>query len=233
LALGPGLGFTRGTEPSITKVTYYGPIANTRLGKVLFDTDRVIFALETNVDGRTGKVLTLHELPGFRSQLEIIAREEIAFAKQGEKKETVTPAKDKGPDDAPWWEKAGWFVWVPEKISLRRSNDGGSYVFDSVGLALRIWGGSARKISKSSVEITDYATEHLDLLKGVFPVLDDFEDAAKTVSVIRALKSLGIPLDTAWARKFKQPLVTTEQTFRYVSVFDERKGGLPVFEVAQ
>lgn len=236
LPLGPAIGFTAAPRPSERRVTYYGPIRNTRLGHVLTETDILISTLWNNVDGRTGRPLKLHQLPGFQSKLEIEARDRIRKAeKENQSTETAINKKIKKTrnPDQPWWFSTTWYVWIPETVSLKLNSDGSGYQFDSVAVALRVWRSGQVEPSAAAKQLTRHASENFETLKSVFPVLQEFEDAAQTVAVIRALKAADVPLETDWAATFEQPEIKTVENFRAVTVEVERVRGLPRIEAAQ
>lgn len=227
LSLGPGLGALSQPEPSTDRITYYGPIKNTRMGKVLLEADMLLFTLITGVDWRTGLPLPPPNVEGFMTSLEREARRAHAPAAK-EKKERPP---EKATDEKKWWHEGTWFVWVPGQFTLRLARDGKAFEFVEARMRLTTWSVIEENVDPDDKGLARHTTEHYQELARAFPVLKDLEEVAKAVTVVRWLKKNNVPADLSWAKGYRiQKVDTPENVRRFVVLTEKDKSGKPWIE---
>jgi hypothetical protein len=227
LSISPGLGSLYQPEPSTNRITYYGPIKNTRMGKVLMEADMLLYTFLMGVDWRTGMPLPPPDVEGYMTYLERRARRAHAPAPQ-EKKERL-PAKARGKKQ--WWHESTWFVWVPGKFTFRLAGDRKAFEFVEARMRLSSWSVSEENVEMDYKELAGYTTEHYRELAKAFPILKDLEEVAKAVTVVRWLKKNNVPVDLAWAKSYRIQKVDTPENIRAFFVFTERdESGKPWIE---
>jgi len=223
LDLGPGVGVLSLPEPSTDRTTYYGPVKGNILGKVLQDADKVFSMFWTGVDWKTGKPLDPTKLPGYDNRIEIDLRQPAQPKVAAKKSKPEEKAKN-------WWDTTGWYVWVPNEMSLRVSEKDGKFEFIKASMKCRPW--NARKQENERwLREGAYLTEHYDDLSQAFPVLAQLREAAKTVAIVRWLKENRVPLDLAWAKTFNlEKVETPEKIQRFTVNIYRDKDGKPRIE---
>ncbi|MDV2502483.1 MAG: hypothetical protein RX318_00810 [bacterium] len=227
LSLGPGLGALSQPEPSMDRITYYGPIKNTRMGKVLLEADMLLFTLITGVDWRTGLPLPTPNVEGFMTSLERGARRAHAPAAK-EKKERPP---EKATDEKKWWHEGTWFVWVPGQFTLRLARGGKAFEFVEARMKLATWSVIEENVDSDDKGLARHTTEHYQELARAFPVLKDLEEVAKAVTVVRWLKKNNVPADLSWAKGYRiQKVDTPENVRRFVVLTEKDKSGKPWIE---
>ncbi|QWG21274.1 hypothetical protein KMZ93_14625 [Bradyrhizobium sediminis] len=202
MMLGPAIGLMAAPEPSMQRVLYYGPIADTRLGNVLLAADRVILELIQGVDSASGKPLQPIAIENYRSSLEYEAR--AALGGTSERIRPVRRARPAAPEK--WWLDSTFLTWIPEKVVLTRTGDALS--FGPVRMKLAIWSadGQNDSLDPYNLWLGEFSSRHYDELAVRFPVLNDLKTAAQTVAVIRWLKNHRVSLDTSWADHYSLSL---------------------------
>ncbi len=195
LSIGPGLGILPEVEPSLNRVTYYGPIQGTRMGKTLFEADQLLDVLLQGIDPRTGRIAKLPRIEGLVTLKE---REANAALAPSTKKTLATKPVTKPPTD--WWESAVWFVLVPDRFSLRQTDNGKRFEFVDTRMKLAAWSATASGVTPEQRQFAEHATEHYRELAQAYPVLKDLEEVVKAVCIARWLKREGIPVDLSWAK---------------------------------
>lgn len=227
LSLGPGIGLLSQPEPSTKRVTYYGPIKNTRMGKVLLEADLLLVALFDGIDPHTGAPLAPPDIKGYMSLLERRVRRLLNPVAEEKKEKEI-----KVEDEKPWWREKGttWFVWVPDKFTLKLMGDGKSFEFAEARMKLSAWSVTETKMIDEQ-ELARHSTEHYQDLAKVFPVLKDLEEVTKAVSVVRWLKQNDIPVDPSRANDYPVREVKTPERVRKFFVIPEfDRSGKPLVE---
>ena len=225
LPAGPGVGILYTAKPSTARVTYYGPIRNTRMGKVLMESDRVLYPLMTGVDDTTGRPAVRPSIPGFMTLYERQVRNWKPPPPTGSQ-----PAKQSKPDDTKWWHSGTWYVLVPDRFTLKLAGDGKQLAFGDARLKLDTWTGED-ELSQSAQEFAQHISEHFEEYTAVYPVWRDLVEVAKAVTAVRWLHQQGVVVDEAWARNCAIQPVETIDTMKRVSVeFEFDKDGKPTVE---
>jgi hypothetical protein len=229
LQLGPGLGLLAELKPSLDRVTYYGPIGNTRMGKVLLDSDQVISLLFHGVDPQNGRPAKLG-IERFQTFFERNVRGmlERASAAGTRSKPPTGPIPERG---SKWWAGATWMVWVPDRFSMRLAEDGKQLEFADSRMKLETWTAGAGGVPEPYASFGSDVTARYDELASLFPALKELREVAKAVCVARWLKQRQIRFDDPnWAVNFPlQPATTPATASRFavepLLVFDR---GLPL-----
>lgn len=223
LDLGPGVGVLSLPDPSMDRVTYYGPLKGNLLGQVVQEADMVFSMFWYGVDWRTGKPLDPNKLPGYESSIE-------NALKQPEKPASPTPQQTREKAEN-WWEDTVWFVWTPDEMSLQLVPETSEFAFVKSTMKCNVWGVRDDRVRPSSRLEGEYLTQHYDDFARAFPVLTSLKEAAKAVSVVRWMKQNGVALHLAWAQSFPLTKVDTPDTIRRFSVLINRdKSGRPQVE---
>jgi hypothetical protein len=234
--LGPAVGVLSLPEPSMMRATYYGPIANTRMGNVLFDTDLMIPVFLGGVDPLTGKLVAAAKMANLTSRLERRARAEVAARKAGdddERKEDGSAGavgNDQGKEE--WWQQGSWFVWTPDAVVLTVEPDGRALRFADVRMKLVAWSVDEDSLDEHDRALARQVTQQFEVLSDRIPVLKDLKEVAQTVAVVRWLKRNRIGLDPTWAQIYPVKKVPTPQRFRLINVSLLYRDGKPVIEKA-
>ena len=209
VALGPGIGILAEAAPSTDRVTYYGSLQNTRMGKVLLEADMLLHTFLTGVDLKTGLPVPPPNVDGYMTLRERTVRREFAKPKK--------PTR-KNEDDKRWWRGAVWLVWAPDRFTLKLARDGISFEFVDTRMKLDAWSAGQDTIEAEYEQLAKHSTRHYQGLAKSFPVLKDLEEVAKAVCVVRWLKKEKIPVDLAWANAHAVKRVQTPSTVRRLSV---------------
>lgn len=226
LALGPAIGVLSLPKPSVARVTYYGPIKNTRMGKVLLEADGLLTTFLFGVDWKTGLPLPPPNVEGYMTDLERSARR--ALVPSTEEKDKPTTEAD---DEKQWWHESGWFCWVPDEFTLSLSSDGTALEFVDTRMKLSVWSVNEENVSADYREMATHSTEHYQELAQAFPVLKDLEEVAKAVSVVRWLKQNNVPIGLSWANGCKiQEVSTPENISKFVVTWASNESGKPLIE---
>jgi hypothetical protein len=232
IELGPGLGLLAELEPSTDRVTYYGPIQNTRMGRVLLESDRVLQVLMYGLDSETGRTVR-PDLDGFMTVAERLARKQVASPLK-------TPAADSRKPDAKsekrgWWSDLVWLVWIPDRFTLKLAGGGKTFEFVDTRFRLDCWTAGAGEIPEEYTAVTQYVNEHFDRVEKCFPALVDLREVTKAVAVVRWLKQQNVAMDDPrWAVNLQLEKVVTPaavRRYKMVNVFNVENDALvPVIE---
>jgi hypothetical protein len=215
--LGPGLGLLAELAPSTDRVTYYGPIQNTRMGKVFLESDQVISLLYHGVDPRTGRP-TRPAIDRFQTFFERNVREMLAHRPPANAPAQPAAATAAG-KPRPWWTGATWMVWVPDRFSLRLVGDGKQLEFVDARMKLDTWVAGQDAVSGPYAAFGSDITANYDTLAKEFPALQELREVAKAVGVIRWLKQQKVVFDVPdWARTYPIQNVATPATVPRFSV---------------
>lgn len=224
LSLGPGFGMLSQPEPSIDRITYYGPLQNTRMGRTLYEADAVLLTLLYGVDARTSRPVPLPEIDGMMFGIERTVRLEL---------EGTPPSAAAAPTAAkppPWWHEGTWFVWVPNRFVLAAGVDG-SVEFAEANMKLVAWSGEASNVSEAEQQLAEHATAHFAQLADAYPVLHELVEVAKAVAVVRWLHQRGVSADLEWAAGCPlQATETPENVRRLVVVPVRGDDGKPILK---
>lgn len=225
LPAGPGVGILYLPQPSMARVTYYGPIRNTRMGKVLMESDRVLFPLMEGVDDRDGRPAARPDIPGFMTLKERRVRNWPAAPPAGSQ-----PARPSQPKDEKWWHDGTWFVLVPERFTLKLDGEGQKLDFAESRMIVATWTGKG-EVDRSAQEFAQHLSEHFADFAAIYPEWRELVEVAKAVTFVRWLRQQGVAMDEAWARDVPIQPVETIDTMRRVSVeFQFDKDGKPIVE---
>lgn len=122
-------------------------------------------------------------------------------------------------------------VWVPDRFSLRLSDDGKQLEFADSRMKLETWTAGAGGVPEPYASFGSDVTARYDELASLFPALKELREVAKAVCVARWLKQRQIRFDDPnWAVNFPlQPATTPATASRFavepLLVFDR---GLPL-----
>lgn len=221
LGLGPGIGLLSLPAPSTNRVTYYGPIAGTRMGDILLRADQLMTVLMDGINPVTGHPEKPIDIPGFKTATELRARKALQPPKEAESKEERDPKK--------WWLGTTWFVWVPDQFTLKLSEDGKSLTWVDHKMKLAIWTAGG-EIPEEYVELGNLTTQHYGDLSKRFPVLQELLEVAKATTVVRWMKANHLPLQGNAYKDFTIKRVSTPTTVRDISTYWLSKDGKPWFE---
>jgi hypothetical protein len=224
LAAGPGVGILYTAEPSKVRVTYYGPIAGTRLGKTLMEADRTLYPLMYGVDDATSKPVPPPAIPGFMTLEERRVRNWKPSPPRSDRPETDAAAKTK------WWRSGTWFVLVPDRFTLKLDDGGRKLRFAETRMKLAAWTGGV-ETDRSQEEFARHVREHFAEYAEIYPAWRELTEAAKAVTVVRLLRRQGVAVDEDWARGCPIERIQTAETLTAVNVrFEYDKDGKPLIE---
>lgn len=219
LELGPGIGLLSLPEPSTDRVTYYGPIKDTRMGRILLEADRLLFILLTGVNPNTGFPEPPPDVEGFMSYRERAARMALTPTEEeqeGQEKKKPTPPAPA--QEQRWWADSVWLVWVPDSFVLRFAEDNTSLEFAETRMKLATWAAREEDLEAAMTGLGEHTTRHYEDFSKAYPVLKELVDVTKAVSVVRWLKQENIPLDLSWSRSYGVEKVETPSTTRRYQV---------------
>jgi len=219
--LGPAFGLSPTAGVSIDRATYYGTIANTRLGRVLFDADAVLATLTNGIDIHTGRMIDLACLPGFATDLE----RRLKADRRSQPRSGSRPTRGEDATSSrrtaltPW--PGTWLVWVPGQFDLRLTGDASQFRFTHSRMKLAVWSMDETSVDPSLKELGEEATRRFDELAAWRPVLKQLVEVAKAVTIVRWLQQAEVPTDLDWARAYEVESLKTPSTItRYRVVFD-------------
>lgn len=212
LLLGPAIGLMDQPDPSTYRVTYYGPIKDTRMGKVLLEADLFLATLLTGVHWETGRPLPLPHIDRYMSGLEQQVRRALNPPPQS------TEPTGKAGEEKPWWWGSVTFVWVPDEFSLRETPDGKGLEFAETRMKLVAWSMNELQVSPEDRALAEFATRHYQALARSFPALSELVEVAKAVTVARWLHEQKIPVELSWAKGWKLSQVPTPAHVRGFTV---------------
>ncbi|MHC4548647.1 MAG: hypothetical protein ACYTEZ_07700, partial [Planctomycetota bacterium] len=226
LALGPAIGLLSEPAPSTNRVTYYGSIRHTRMGQVLVEADSLLVTMLYGIDWRTGRPVAPPDLDGFMTFLERSIR-------RVHEEQAPRPAAE-APPPAQWWNAATWLVWVPERFTLKLSDDRQTLRFVDTRMKLVAWSGGPEGPAPDFVALAHHVTEHYDQLARTHPVLGQLIEVAKATTLARLLKAHDVAVDPQWARTRSIQRVETPATlrdYRVIPLPDAQ--GRPLIEPAE
>lgn len=190
LPAGPGVGILSTPEPSRERITYYGPIRNTRLGKTLMEADMALGSMMHGVDGVAGQAVDYARVPGFMTLIERQARNWAP-----------SPSGSSSAEKKPWWQSGStWYVLIPDRFTFQLDRDAARFDFVETRMRVISWTGTADTLDRASEEFAKQVSERYQDLAAVHPPLDALVEAAKAVGFVRWLRAAGVTADTAWAR---------------------------------
>ena len=133
-----------------------------------------------------------------------------------------------------WWRGGTFYVWVPERVRFKYSAATKEVVPVYVRMKLENWTAHPRGPRPSDLALSDFVSKNFQQLARHYPVLDELNDVAATVSIIRWLKIHNIPVDLQWANKRKlTPVKTPERTKDVWTNPVNGKDGKPIFRKAE
>jgi hypothetical protein len=220
ILLGPSFGISAAPGVSTNRATYYGPVADTRFGKVLFEADALLTSLINGIDISTGRPTDLPQNPAFATGLErrlkSQARTQSREATATRSGEVTSARKD---ELTPWL--GTWFVWVPDRFDLQLTQDAREFRFVETRMKLAVWSLDENSVDPGLKELGEEATLRFDELAEWRPILKELVEVAKAVTIVRWLKQARVPVGMEWARSYEiEPLATPSTTTRYKVVFD-------------
>jgi hypothetical protein len=199
LGFGPGVGMAPQAEPSLNRVTYYGPVAGTRMGETLALTDAFLVTLLDGINPVTGETTGLLRDLHLMSLSERLIRKSLA-AKPEDKPPAATESEASAPK--PWWYDDIWLVWIPDKFTLRLNEEGSALEYVDAKMRLDIWSVNSAALPPEAGALAQEATERYAELAAKYPPIGDnggLLDVARAVCLVRWLKREGVPIDLAWA----------------------------------
>ena len=226
LSLGPAIGVLSSPEPSSLKVSYYGPIRNTKMGRVLLEADGLLPTLLHGVDWKTGLPIPPPPIEGFMSGIERTVRRLQGPAP--EKKETHAPGPS-GPRR--WWAASVWYVWVPDEFTLGWDKDGKALRFLAARMKLSVWSSEPENITEDDREFAEHVSENYGEFARSFPVLKDLEEVAKAVSIVRWLGENRVPVDRSWTERLRiEAIQTPARLVNHTVIWMRDAAGKPLIE---
>lgn len=210
--LGPGIGLLSDVAPSTNRVTYYGAVRGTRMGRILLEADGFLGICVTGLDWQTGKPVRLPAIEGLTTGPERLARRTIKEAEARARGETPPQKAVLKPDPKRWWLGTTWYVWVPDRFTLRRANN--ELEFAEARMKLTTWSADEADLKEDERRLAAAATEHYDELALAYPVLKELVEVTKVTSIVRRLRRDGIELDRAWERDYRPTVAETPATIR-------------------
>lgn len=219
--LGPAIGLLSDVVPSTNRVTYYGAIRGTRMGRVLLEADALLGMCITGLDWQTGKPVRLPAIEGLTTGPERTARRTIKEVEARARGETPPQKPVLRPDPKRWWVGTAWYVWVPDRFMLRRTND--ALEFSEARMKLFVWSADESHIDADERAWAAAATEHYDELAQAFPALKELVEVTKVTSIVRRLRRDGIELDRASLGEYRPTVAETPATLRrygYLVAYD-------------
>lgn len=234
--LGPGLGLLAELAPSTDRVTYYGPMQNTRMGKTLFESDQVIQRLYFGIDPVTG-LPARSGVDGFQTFIERLMHKmmEQRAASSPPPQPPPQPPPSGSAVPGPWWIGPVWLVWVPDRFSLKLATEGQRLEFTEARMRLDTWTVGGGAVSDEHARFGEEVTARYAEFAERYPALKELREIAKAVSVVRWLKQHKIAIDNPnWAKELSIPAVATPATVRRFAVEPvfrfEKDRQIPVFE---
>jgi len=218
---GPGLGLLAEIAPSVDRVTYYGAIRGTRMGDIFLRSDELLATLVLGVDRPTARPVEVN-LDGFQSRLERVSRADVARLSASDQS---IPRKSAAPPRVgnEWWEGVSWFVWVPERVSLKWNAKGNALEFANTKMKLDAWVADG-EASEVDAQFAHDVTEKYGELRSRYPVLADLERAAQAVAIVRSLKARNVPWkDPTQIQQLIGEPVTTPDNVPRITVLPSEK----------
>ena len=223
LPLGPAIGALSLPEPSRDRITYYGPIVNTRLGAVLLESDMLLTQFMSGIEWRTGSSVPPPKVEGFMTSLERFARTPPAKPSDDAEEQKQQADPSGLPDVRRWWEGTIWLVWVTDQVELKLAEDADAMEFATSRVKLAIWSDEKSERLEVFEALGAQVTRDFDKLADHIVVLKQLKEVAKAVSVVRWMKKNDISVDMTWANSYELMHIDTPRTVRSYNVFLLRK----------
>ncbi|NNM44140.1 MAG: hypothetical protein HKM07_07330 [Chlamydiae bacterium] len=162
-------------------VKYYGAIFGTEFGKILYEGDLTLKMLILG--------LMPCQVPGFSSHIEL----EKAF----------------GQDTPPLFSTRTWII--PERISLKQSEDGSSMVFDHVKMRCLAENKIDNKvfIYPPYQAFAEHFTKYYDEIAKEYPIFSKVKLLGQITGVVKWIKDNNIPLDLSFFRSYSPVFTET------------------------
>jgi len=215
LPIGPAVGILNLPEPSWSRITFYGDIKNTRLGDVISRADQLLAVWFYGVDRDSGKFLPLPQVKDFMTMIERQSRS------QSQPNSPPTTDSD-DPHAGAWWRSSTWYVFVPRVVTYRHDEETNEIVLAESKMQLDSWKTGPVGPSAASVRFVDSVNRNMGALSNAYPVLEELNEIAATVALVRWLKTNNIPVDLQWALERNVAKVITPERIRTVNVFGPR-----------
>ncbi len=225
LGFGPGVGLMQDPRPSRDRVSYYGPIIGSRMGKVLIEADEVFSPLFTGVKF-DGSIYTDPVMPGFKTLRERLIEWQLKTTPEDRPE---TPTND---DEAKWWRGISWFVLVPDRFHLKLNTTGEAFEFVENKMKVEYWSvGVSDAENVRGSEFVAEVTDRYEEFAQTFPALGELVNVAKAVTVVRWLKQVDVPVDLEWAKSVEMQPVETPESIASVNVWvNYAADGKPLLE---
>jgi len=184
-------------------VHYEGSTEGTRFGAVMFEADRLLKCLtlgKDNINEHQFKV----NVPGYSSLAKRYSDPHLK----------VIPALF----------NRIWFV--PREITLIKSRDGQSIIFDRVEMEV-LTESKRKNKTKENEAAEDFATHltaHFDQFAQQYPILEELKRLGKITSIVKWVKDNNIPLDLSLFRAYTPKSVATPFTTPAIAVSYLRPG---------
>lgn len=176
------------------KAYYYGPIENTRFGKVMIDAD---YKLKNYVNGydQSQQVVT-SSVPGYKSVMN---------------RYIENPNADPLSYPSSTLER---FWLSPLIMNLKKDDTANAFVFDQAKMRVRAesLGQGDPVYHQVATEFADHFTNNYDLYAQESPIYQELKQLGKIVSVVKWMGDLGIATDFNWARDYAPKIVSTPKT---------------------
>ena len=233
LPIAPAVGILPLPEPSTSRITYYGDIKNTRIGRVISEADRLLSFFMTGVDPETGKLARMPDVPGFMSRVELQARDSAGLIKLPPWK--PAPESDaKDPYAKSWWRGGTFYVWVPDSVRFRYVPESREVMPIEIGMKLEAWTANVRGAWPGALALVNSVNKNFKQLAKRYTVLNDLNDVLATVSIVRWLKVNDIAVDLKWASERELTPVKTPERIKDVWAAPVNgKDSKPIFRKAE
>lgn len=180
-------------------VIFFGHTANTRLGEVMFEADRLLKGYSVGVDNLTGRPMT--------------------SAVQGYRSITQAGLEDDDAPDTGLWSR---FWLVPDPVTGHGGEGGRSIVFEPIRMRVRTetmrWEGgqlvSAGGVRNERAEaFARHFTDNYDAFAREQPVYAELRQVAHAVAIAKWMRQQGIAPPSTWLRAYAgEPIRTPDTT---------------------
>lgn len=190
----PCVSIDPGPKPEELNVRYCGPVKDTKLGRVMFEADRLLKNLIFGTDNVTGR-----EVPDIPTDLP----SPLALGDS----EMLALPKDGGGVASRFWIQNG-------EMMLDVTGDGRSVMFAMAEMRVNtevMTPDAPPVFAKRNAKFADYMTSHYDELASRWDVLEELRQAAKAVAVATWLRGR-VPFHPRWTAAEPMRVQTPETT---------------------
>lgn len=177
------------------KAQYYGPVENTRFGKVMAEADYMLKKYTNGYDENQQPITS--SVPGYKSAMNRYIEHPEA-----------------NPQDYPssTWER---FWLSPLVMTLKKDDTANAFVFEQAKMQVRteVVGEQGDPTQhEAAVAFANHFTQNYDFFAQEAPIYQDLKQLGKIVSVVKWMKDTQIVTDFNWAREYEPKRVTTPKS---------------------